>query len=524
MNSDQTENVFEVVVVGGGITGAGILRDLTSRKVKSLLIEKGDFASGTSSKSGKLIHGGLRYLRYGHVKTVWESCQERVRLYKILAPHLTRPVNFHLPFYRHSKTPFFLAAIGLFVYDLLSSFRNIGRFKRVTPANLFAQAPKLSKQDYVGALSYWDCFCLDTRLTIENLKSAQQEGARCLNYVEFKKLEHRPEDYLITCWDHHNHGQITFRTKKIIFACGAWSDNVLMQTPWKERFGLALTSGIHLLISRDKLTIEQTLALEHPVDRRNLYLIPWENRVLVGTTDNFFSGDKDHLFPSRREVDYLLDTLRFYFPSETWSDKDILSSYIGIRPLIGSDTGAKEESISRDYVIKTNDQGLYAICGGKLTTFRRMAKKLVDQIYPNVKGNTCTALFGARTPSASLKTDMETQYINIDPLIIERLIRRYGDGARDALSTCFTTAEDCQDIATSSYYVGEIKYLIRHEWAKHLSDIVVRRTDLYFLNGNLSRQILESILKILATELQWSAEKIEEERKLYERYSEFFKS
>ncbi|MEK6626767.1 MAG: glycerol-3-phosphate dehydrogenase/oxidase, partial [Bdellovibrionota bacterium] len=397
------EDIFEVIVIGGGITGAGILRDLSTRKIKSLLIEKGDFASGTSSKSGKLIHGGLRYLRYGHIKTVWESCQERIRLYTILAPHLTRPVNFHLPFYRHSKTPFALAAVGLFFYDLLSSFRNIGRFKRVSSNDLFTRASKLTKQGFVGALSYWDCFCLDTRLTIENLKSAQQEGAQCLNYVEFKNLEGLPDNYLITCWDHQYHCQKTFKAKKIIFACGAWSDSVLAQTPWGERFGLALTSGIHLIVSREKLPIDLTLSLEHPIDRRNLYLIPWENRVLVGTTDNFFLGDKDQLYPTRREVDYLLETLRFYFPSETWSDADILSSYIGIRPLIGSDTGAKEESISRDYVIKNNHQGLYAICGGKLTTFRRMAEKLVDQIYPENKANSCTPLFGAKTPYSQLK-------------------------------------------------------------------------------------------------------------------------
>ncbi|HAZ12350.1 MAG: hypothetical protein A2X86_03850 [Bdellovibrionales bacterium GWA2_49_15] len=518
------DDLFDVVVVGGGITGAGILRDLTTRKVKALLIEKGDFASGTSSKSGKLIHGGLRYLRYGHVKTVWESCQERVHLFKTLAPHLTRPVNFHLPFYRHSKTPFWLAAVGLFAYDLLSSFRNIGRFKRVRDADLFARAPKLSRQNFVGALSYWDCFCLDTRLTLENLKTAQKAGAHCLNYMEFTKLEHRPDDYLITCWDHHNHCQKTYKTKKIIFACGAWSDNVLMQTPWKERFGLALTSGIHILVSREKLPLEHTLALEHPVDHRNLYLIPWENRVLVGTTDNFFSGDKDHLLPGRREVDYLLETLRFYFPSETWSDHDILSSYIGIRPLIGSDTGAKEESISRDYVIKTNGQGLYAICGGKLTTFRRMAEKLVDQIYPSVKAKTRAPLFGAITAYATLKADMRTQYLKINVEIIECLIRRYGDGARDALRTCFATPEDYQNIPGTSYSAGEIKYLIRYEWAKHLSDIVVRRTDMYFLNGNLPPETLEAILKILAQEMSWLPEKIEEERKLYELYSEFFRS
>ena len=309
------------------------------------------------------------------------------------------------------------------------------------------------------------------------------------------------------------------QSKKIIFACGAWSDNVLAQTAWQERFGLALTSGIHIIVSRDKLPLEHTLAVEHPVDRRNLYMIPWENRVLVGTTDNFFHGDKDHLFPNRSQVDYLLGTLRFYFPTEQWSDKDILSSYIGIRPLIGSDTGAKEESISRDYVIKKNNEGLFAICGGKLTTFRRMAQHMVDELYPELAAKTIAPLFGARTAPEALKVELG----KIDGPVRDTLISRYGDGARDAVGQCFTSPEDFKKISGTTYFIGEIKYLIRYEWAKHLSDLVVRRTELYFLNGNLGNETLESLLGILASELHWSEPQISAERKLYEQQSELFR-
>ena len=236
--NELCEKVFDVIVVGGGITGAGIVRDATFRGLDTLILDKGDFASGTSSKSGKLVHGGLRYLKSFQISLVFESCLERFRLMKIVAPHLVKPTMFMLPFYKDSKTPRWLVAIGLFLYDLLSLFRNISTFKFESIETLKENYPGLKTEGLIGGLSYYDCKVLDYRLTVETIKSASLAGAHALNYLEVVGIDFSETPIKVSVVDRVAGGSWVLKCSSVINASGAWADKVIGVAPSTLAFNL----------------------------------------------------------------------------------------------------------------------------------------------------------------------------------------------------------------------------------------------------------------------------------------------
>ncbi len=468
-SNDQT---YDVLIVGGGITGAGIVRDAAMRGLRCVLVEKSDFAAGTSSKSGKLIHGGLRYLKYGHLRLVFEACRERWLLSTRVAPHIVRPIRFVVPFYRSSRTPRWLLALGVALYDVLSLGRSWGHLQLHSARTLAQLEPALDTRDCTGGLSYTDCSGLDFRLVIDTLKSAEEHGADLLNYTELVQLAGTSGNFEATLRDVQTGDRHTLHARTVVNAAGPWADDVQQRLGSGEQFGMKLSMGIHLVISRTRLPARGTLALEVAPDGRMIYVVPWDDVVLVGNTDTFYSGDKDHVAVTLEATTYLLDTLNRYFPDAALTERDLLSTFAGIRPLIGSERGQPEQRVSRDYRLLIRDDGVVAISGGKLTTYRAIAKKVVDvlvkRFFPEHAHRRCSTLgpiSGGDRPvphDASPRLRMLWSRYGSNALHIERLIDARGELA-DRIDE------------RAPFFWAEVAYAVAHEYVERVDDLVDRR-------------------------------------------------
>jgi glycerol-3-phosphate dehydrogenase len=472
------ETIYDLLVVGGGITGAGIVRDAAGRGLHCLLVEKGDFASGTSSKSGKLIHGGLRYLKYRQWRLVFEACRERWLLQTRIAPHLVRPLRFVLPCYSTSRTPRWLLALGLMGYEVLALGRNHGHFRLLSPRRLAELEPELDPRDSQGGVSYSDCAALDFRLVIETLKSAERDGAHLLNYAALEDLAPTEGGFEAMLVDTLSGERHRARCLCVINAAGPWADDVQSRLGAAQRFGIKLAIGIHLVVSRSRLPVRDTVALEIPQDGRMIYVVPWDQTVLVGTTDTFFSGDKDSLPVTTEAVDYLLAGVNRYFPRANLSAEDVLASFVGARPLLGEGEEQTEDAVSRDYEIISSGPGRWAITGGKLTTYRAMAERLIDQVvrhdFLGRKLGPCSTkgpLTGAQQPlppnAAPRLRELWSRY-GCEALAIESLIRE----APDLAKLIDPQAPFCW---------AEVVYAIEHEYVEQIDDLVDRRLGAFLL-------------------------------------------
>ncbi len=376
-----SEERFDVLVVGGGITGAGIARDAALRGLRVALVEKGDFGSGTSSHSSRLVHGGLRYLETYEFGLVFESTHERARLMR-QAPHLVRPLSFVMPIYRGGRPGMFLMRMGMLLYDSLAAFRNYRRHRRLSPAGLHRREPALETEGLRGAYRYYDCITDDGRLTLENILDAQALGATCLNYARF----HAPL--------HEEHGEakrirgavvedvLTGARREvcatvIVNAVGPWLDELraLFGEGGGER--LMPSKGAHIVLPRERLPVSSAVVMSAPRDGRPVFAIPWESATFVGTTDTEFDGSPDSVYADRDDVDYLLETVQKFFAKQALTREDVLSTWAGIRPLVSRGAGTTYRA-SREHAVESRADGVVMISGGKLTTYRIMATDAVD--------------------------------------------------------------------------------------------------------------------------------------------------
>lgn len=513
------DEIFDCLVIGGGITGSGVARDLAGRKISCILLDKDDFASGTSSKSGKLIHGGLRYLRYGQISMVLESCLERNRLLNILAPHIARPISFVLPFFKESKTPRWLAAIGLFLYDLLSLFKNTKNFEFINKNECHILGENFKYDTLTGALRYWDSFCHDARLVIETLKCARSQGAKVYNYAEVKSAKKENNLWSVNIVCQISKQQFVIRTKTLVNCAGPWCESVEINLFGKDLFYSKLTRGAHLLIDRKKLNLDHTISVEAPQDKRNIYFIPWEQRVLIGTTDKYFDGNKDNLKILEEDKLYLLDVVNYYFPKACINEDDIKSTYVGIRPLATGEKEEREEQLSRDYKIVCHKEGAVSVSGGKLTTYRAMSQKIVDSLIFNflpehkkAKCNSLTPLIGAK----NLKNYKDKKPPGLEG-VWDIWCLRYGSGVVDLIQI---VSENLSDDLTSfvgetSLTLAEIIYFVQFEWAFSLDDILKRRSTIHLLESNKDFANVESVALSLKKILGLSDDELRQEIENY---------
>ena len=373
----NSETELDILVIGGGITGAGVARDAAMRGMKVGLIEANDFAYGTSSRSSKLIHGGIRYLENLEFKLVFEALTERQKLFE-MAPHLVHPLRFMLPLYEGGRVGMFKMGLGMWLYDALSLFQAPELHERLDVKETLQRIPYLRSEKLLGSFVYSDAYMDDDRLVHETLRSANQHGAIIANYTRATGAKY--QDGRITsvdCEDLFSKRKITIHAKHVVTSVGPWTDEVgqKLQDKWKQI--LRPTKGVHLTFNKEKFSLPSAVVMA--AESRIVFAIPRHEMVVVGTTDTDFQGSPDSVTTSPDDVNYLLNVIDTYFPGSKIKSDDIVASYVGVRPLV-HDGSATEGKTSREHTIFTLDRSLTFVAGGKYTTYRLMAEQVMNEV------------------------------------------------------------------------------------------------------------------------------------------------
>src|SRR6266566_5690028 len=437
---------LDVLVVGGGINGAGIARDAAMRGLRVGLVERGDLASGTSSRSSKRIHGGLRYLEQGDVRLVLEAVRERERLQR-LAPHLVRPQEFVFPLYRGGPLGPLKLAAGLWAYDLLAGFWNVRRHRMLSPKAVAEAEPALLRDGLCGAGQYWDCRTDDARLVLETALSAAGEGALIVSYAEVTGLVKEGGRIVGARVVDRLGGEVVARAQVVVNAAGPWVDRVVALDAPETPPRLRLTKGVHVVVPHERVGNRAAVVLSAVADRRVMFVIPWGAHTLVGTTDTDHPGGPDvppTVEPS--DVCYLLDTVNHYFPAARLAPGDVVSAFAGLRPLIAPRGKAtmSPSAVSREEEVFTSPSGLVSIAGGKLTTYRLVAKTVVDRVVDALRAAGDRRRFqrsrtgevplpGDAVPPATLAAALSRDGHGVAPAVIDHLAGRYGSRLDEVL-------------------------------------------------------------------------------------------
>ena len=472
---------FDVLVIGGGITGAGVARDAAMRGLRTALVERDDFASGTSSRSSRLIHGGLRYLEHGELGLVSESLREREDLVRT-APHLVRPLAFTWPVYDEARVPLWKLGAGLMMYDALSLFRNLGgNHRRLLPEEVLELEPAIRRDGLRGGARYFDASTNDVRLTLANVRAAVDEGATALNHAEVGILRRAGSHVTgARVLDRLTGKGVDVTARAVVNATGPWSDSIRRMVDPHASTALRGTKGVHIAVPRERVGNNDALTVLSAIDGRVMFVLPAGCFTIVGTTDTDYAGPIDEVRATRADVDYLLRSANAYFPSAQLTAADVVAAWAGIRPLVVG-RGVDPGSTSREHSIGWTAPGLLSVTGGKLTTYRSMAASVVDQIVRalGATGRPASthdvALPGGDMSSLAEETAIATATIGIAPLA-EHLVRMYGTGWRAVWTIVGSnTALSAPVVPTLPYIVAELHYAVEQEMALTLGDLLIRR-------------------------------------------------
>jgi glycerol-3-phosphate dehydrogenase len=520
--------VHDLVVIGGGITGAGIARDAALRGMKVALFEKGDYACGTSSKSSKLIHGGLRYLEHGEIGLVFESVSER-RVQTRLAPHLVRPLPFLIPIYKGVRPGLEIMNVGLWIYDSLALFRAPRLHKTVRGAKAaLALEPQLRPGGLRGAIEYFDCATDDARLVLENALDAQALGAEMHTYTEVTGFERAANGRItgVHVRDRLHERTWTLHSRAVVLAAGAWTDEVIRRFEIPvDRPLLRRTKGVHIVLPRDRLPLGRAITLISPVDGRVMFAIPWRGRSVLGTTDTDFTGSADEVAADSEDVRYLCESGNGYFPGANLTPDDVIATWAGLRPLIAAPPDVDESEISREHEIFTRPDGLVIIAGGKLTTYRRMAREVVDrtlELVHELGADAGLAVTRASTKSRPLPgaIGLDTPDLEGVAAIGRRLMAAIGIDVDTATHLCGVYGTRAHELAAMiqndralaeridpelPYVWAEIDFAARRDLARTLEDVLARRVPLLLVSRDQGLGVCERVATRLAHLLDWTA-------------------
>lgn len=376
---NQLNNHIDTLIIGGGIVGAGIFRDLSLHSIPSVLIDKNDFTSQTSQSSSKMLHGGIRYLENFDFSLVREALHEK-NLWLKLTPHLAYPQKFLIPVYKTSKRPLWMLKIGLFLYDFLSSFKNIPH-QILNSQETLQYLPDIRQEGLIGAGVYSDAVVDDAKLTLEIIYDAQINcsSSKALSYTELIQLKAFKDGYIVTLKDRLSAQEKSFSVNNLIFATGPFTDKLIQKLnafPWRDR--LLPSRGSHLWLKKEDLDCKRPLVLT-PDDGRVIFVIPQRNKILVGTTE-VSTEVEDNITPSQEEIDYLIKNVQEFFPKSNVTHQSIISSYAGIRPLVKEEDSLNLGKTARNHKVYQPSKSCWVIVGGKYTTFRVMAQDIVKEI------------------------------------------------------------------------------------------------------------------------------------------------
>ncbi len=505
MSLDNIAQHWDLVIIGGGITGAGILREATNMGLQALLVEQKDFAWGTSSRSSKLVHGGLRYLKEGHFLLTKMAVEEREHLLKE-APGLVEPLEFLLPVYAHQSPGRRTLKIGLSLYDLMAHERQ-HRFYEKT--EFYRRMPYVRQQGLKGGFFFYDAQVDDSRLVLRLINESVAAGAGALNYTAaIDILRNDTGDVVgVEIEDTETRHSRTLKTRTVINATGCWAEK-LHPSPDPAR-RLRPLRGSHLVFSAEVLPIKSGVCFIHPQDNRTLFVLPWEGAVLVGTTDLDHKADLS-VEPTitEDETAYLMEGLNTLFPSLEISSSDCISSFAGLRPVL-SEGKRSPSAESREHVIWV-DKGLVTVTGGKLTTFRRLAwdalKAARPFLAPEKFSDEHKPLF-SKTPQKPLNR------FGLAEAVWHRLYGRYGQQA-DALVQA-AEAQDLKLIAGTHTLWAELPFVAANEQIRHLGDLLLRRVRIGLLTPQGGKEHLKRIRTLCQPALPWNSKRWKQEMALY---------
>jgi glycerol-3-phosphate dehydrogenase len=510
---------FDVLVVGGGVTGAGAALDATTRGLTTALVEARDYASGTSSRSSKLFHGGLRYLEQLDLALVREALRERELMLTRLAPHLVKPVSFLYPIsHRWWGRPY--TGAGLLLYDTLGGRSSLPRHRHLTRTAARALCPALRRDALVGAVRYYDAQTDDARHTLTLVRTAAHHGAVTRNSTEvvtlLKDADRVTGAELV---DTDTGDRCRVRAKVVINCTGVWTDDIQRLSGDRGRFHVRASKGIHLLVPRDRIASDTGLIMR--TESSVLFVIPWGSRWIIGTTDTDWQLDRAHPAASGKDIDYLLERLNSVL-TVSITQADVVGVYAGLRPLLAGESEATSQ-LSREHAVASAVPGLVSVAGGKYTTYRIMARDAVDAaaadlgrpVPPSVTAR--VPLLGADGYAAMINRieQLATEH-NTSPWRLRRLLDRYGALIHEVLAPCTDDPALLGPVpGAEEYLLAELRYAATHESAIHLDDLLTRRTRISIETTHRGTESARAAAEVVAPALGWDQQTIDREVQTY---------
>lgn len=496
--SALTAAPFDLLIIGGGIVGTSTAREAALRGLRTALVERADFASGTSSRSSRLIHGGLRYLEHGQLHLVFEASRERRILLRV-APHLVRPLQFLWPMFDRARIPPWKVRAGLTLYDALALFRNVARHRVVDTARTLAIEPALRRQGLDGGAIYFDAATDDARLTVANARAARAAGATVATRVEVDRLLLDTGAVRGACVRDVLGGRILdIAARVVVNATGPWSDTIRRLADPDARPSMRGTKGVHIALPRERVGNAGALTLLSPIDGRVFFVLPAGLTTIIGTTDTDYDGPLDAVHATPDDVGYLLRSANAYFPSAALAPADVIAAWAGIRPLIGGDA-RQPDALSREHAVTFTAPGLITVSGGKLTTYRIMARDVVNAVQhalgqPARPADTAhLALPGGAVALLDGELADARQRIGSRDLA-EHSVFRYGTEWRDVWALADRDRALAQPLAAPLPDIGaELSWAIDHEMALSLGDLLVRRLRLAFETRDHGRAVAAAV-------------------------------
>jgi glycerol-3-phosphate dehydrogenase len=507
---------FDVLVIGGGITGAGAALDAASRGLRVALVEARDLASGTSSRSSKLIHGGLRYLEQFDFKLVWEALRERDLLVSKLAPHLVKPVSFLYPLHRKVLERPYVGA-GLVLYDAMEGTRRpVPHHRHLTVRGALRMAPGLTPSGLAGALLYYDAQTDDARYTVTVARTAAAHGALIGNQISARHLLREgssdKEGRVIGARvrDEESGRELDVRAKRVVLCTGVWTDLVHELSGIRAGYKVRMSKGVHLVVPYEAIRSDTGIILR--TEKSVLFIIPWGQRWIVGTTDTDWTGDRAEPTATGEDIDYILAQANRIL-ARPLTRADVIGVYAGLRPLVAADDSKPTTKLSREHVVDTPVPGLASIAGGKFTTYRLMARDVVDAAVADY-GRWVPASVTDQLPllgadglaAAAAEADRLAEDYGLPGEAVEHLLDRYGTLTEEVLELTRDDPSLAQPLADGHPYLrAEVAYAVTHEGALHVEDVLVRRVRLFIETGAQGAEAVGPVTTIMGDLLGWDA-------------------
>ena len=521
-NKNRTERLntakgtqYDLIIIGGGITGAGIALDASLRGLKVLLVEKYDFASGTSSKSTKLIHGGLRYLKQLEFGLVRETGLERAVAHNN-APHLVHPEDMLLPIVQKGTFSALTAGLAITVYDWLANVQSEDRKRMLSDEEVQGLEPLLNKDILKSGILYSEYRTDDARLTIEIIKAAVRNGAEAFNYLEVADFSYTKKGKLsgVICRDNLSQANIEIKSKTIVNAAGPWVDKIRQVDNEETETNIQMSKGVHIVIDRDKLNLNSSVYFD-VFDGRMTFAIPRGKVVYVGTTDTFYHDDPDRLVCTKEDAEYLIAAVNKMFEIPDLTTNDIKSTWTGLRPLIRK-KGQGPSELSRKDEIYTSDSGLITIAGGKLTGFRKMAERVIDLVIEKQKRKKVECItedykihhesFNNYEEFEFLIKTIDSYYSKIKTVDLENIVSAFG---KDALPLIEEAQGDEEKLVKA-----QIDYTIEYEAACKPIDFIERRLGWLYFDMDMAEKYVETVVKhfakVFAHDSHWIEQNLKE--------------